>query len=78
MYAVLLLPGGPPVPLAMLPRLSVELYESQAGIVSVPLTPQQLAVAAETRLVIVDQFGSLLLAENEQATFVRATGSCSG
>jgi hypothetical protein len=73
LWVVALPAYSPPVILTPLANLSGGFYEQLAGIVSAPLTQEQAAVAARSRIGILDASGTaLLLAENASATYLRA------
>ncbi|MGA7733604.1 MAG: ferritin-like protein, partial [Chloroflexia bacterium] len=72
-WVVALPPFSLPIPLTALTNLNDAFYEQQAGIVSVQLTQQQASLASSCRIGILDWTGNtILLAENETATYVRA------
>jgi hypothetical protein len=65
-------PQGPPVTLAVLPGVSGGFYEQRAGILSVPLTTDQVALLDSGSLALLDRSGAVLLAENPDGSFLRA------
>jgi hypothetical protein len=73
LWVVALPPMSPPVVLAVLNPAGGDFYEQQAGILSVLLSHAQTALAARSRIGILDSTRTtLLLAENPSATYVRA------
>jgi hypothetical protein len=67
-----LAPDRPLVTLAVLPSVTGGFYEQYAGILSVPLTPDQVDLVDEGWLALMDRSGTVLLAESPDGTFVRA------
>ncbi|MBC9726300.1 ferritin-like domain-containing protein [Streptomyces sp. TRM68367] len=68
---------GAPQDLAPLEGMDTDFYERLAGIVTARLSPEQTASLRERRLAVVDTSGerpAVVLAENEDATFLRADG----